>query len=271
MVTTLEDLVAHIKDGMKLAVPADYAGVAMAATRALIRQGTKKLHLVGVPTSGLQSELLIGAGCADIFESSALTMGEYNPAPRFSRAVKEGTIKLIDATCPAIHAALQASQKGIPFMPLRGIIGSDVLPHHPDWQTIQNPLSNEEDPIVLIPSIKPDFAIFHAPAVDREGNVWVGRRRELITMAQASKGTLITVEKTFDGNFLDDEKMAAGTLPALYITAVSHVPSGTWPLSFWQGDREDAEHLRHYRSVAGNDEGFSEYLSAYVYKEANHD
>ena len=32
-----------------------------------------------------------------------------------------------DATCPALHAAFQAAEKGVPFMPLRGLIGSDVL------------------------------------------------------------------------------------------------------------------------------------------------
>ena len=34
---------------------------------------------------------------------------------------------MMDATCPVIHAALQASEKGIPFIPLRGLIGSDIL------------------------------------------------------------------------------------------------------------------------------------------------
>ena len=163
MIISIEELVKMIDDGAKLAVPADYAGIAMEATRALIRRGAKDLHIIGVPTTGLQSELLIGAGCVSTFESSALTLGEYNPAPRFSHAIKEKQIRLIDATCPAIHAGLQASQKGIPFMPLRGIIGSDILQHHPEWQIIDNPFSKEEDPIVAIPAIQPDVALFHAP------------------------------------------------------------------------------------------------------------
>ena len=54
-----------------------------------------------------------------------------------------------ESTCPAIHAALQAAEKGVPFMPLRGLIGSDLLKVRPDWQVIDNPLADGGgDPIV---------------------------------------------------------------------------------------------------------------------------
>ena len=56
--TSLEDLVARIPDGCLLAVPKDESGVAVAATRALIRRGVKDTHLLCVPTSGLQADLL---------------------------------------------------------------------------------------------------------------------------------------------------------------------------------------------------------------------
>ncbi len=265
MIMKIEELASLIKDGCKLAIPADYSGVAMAVTRELIRQKKKKLHIIGVPTSGLQSELLIGAGCVSVLESSALTLGEYNPASRFSAAIKSGSIKLIDATCPAIHAGLQASQKGLPFMPLRGIIGSDILKNHPDWKVIQNPFSQDDDKIVAIPAIKPDVALFHAPFADREGNVWVGRRRELVHMTQASKTAYVSVEKIVDGNLLDDETLAAGVLPNLYVGAVAEAPSGCWPLSFWHGEGEDKEHLDHYKAVAGTQDGFDEYLQQFIF------
>ncbi|MBV8765179.1 MAG: CoA synthetase, partial [Hyphomicrobiales bacterium] len=72
-VRDLFDLAAAVPDGAKLAVPADYSGVAMAATRALIRRGVRHLHLVCVPVSGLQAEMLIGAGAVKVIESSAVT------------------------------------------------------------------------------------------------------------------------------------------------------------------------------------------------------
>jgi len=266
-VVTIDEIAAAVPDGAKLAIPADYAGVSMAATRALIRRKVKDLHLIGTPTCGLQGELLIGAGCVSKLESSALTLGEYGPAPQFTKAVRDGSINLVDATCPAIHAGLQAAQKGIPFMPLRGIIGSDILGHHPDWKTIQNPFSEEEDPIVAIAAIKPDIALFHAPLADREGNVWVGRKRELINMTHASKHAFVTVDKISETNLFDDETMAAGILPALYVGKICEAPGGSWPLPFWYGGKEDGDHLRTYMQMAQSDEGFSDYLDQYIFAE----
>ncbi|WP_373086354.1 CoA transferase subunit A [Sneathiella sp.] len=264
----IDELATAVPDGTKLAIPADYAGVSMAATRALIRRRVRNLHLVGVPTSGLQAELLIGAGCVSTLESSALTLGEYGPAPRFTRAVRNGTIHLVDATCPAIHAALQASQKGIPFMPLRGILGSDLLTHHPAWMVMQNPFSNEDDPIVAIPAIQPDIALFHAPLADRDGNVWLGRKRELVNMAQASKTSFVTVSRITDRNLFDSEEMAAGVLPALYVGKICQFENGSWPLSFWEGAAADDAHLKLYVNAAKTDDGFAAYLDQYVFGES---
>jgi glutaconate CoA-transferase subunit A len=264
---SIEDFTMAIPDGAKVAIPADYAGVSMEATRALIRRRVKNLHLVGVPTSGLQAELLIGAGCVKMFESSALTLGEYGPAPRFTKAVREGSIDLIDATCPAIHAGLQASQKGIPFMPLRGILGSDVLKNHPGWKVIQNPIANEEDPIVAIPAIQPDIALFHAPLADRDGNVWIGRKRELVNMAHASKAAFVTVDAISETSLFETEEKAAGVLPALYVGKVSVAPNGSWPLPFWNGAEVDDAHMRRYMDMAESDEGFQDYLNEFILQE----
>src|SRR2546421_11580993 len=177
---SLDDALTPISDGCVLAVPRESSGVAMTATRALIRRGIKRLTLVALPTSSLQADLLIGAGCVETLETSAVSLGEVGAAPRFTAAILNGSIKMKDATCPALHAAFQASEKGVPFMPLRGLIGSDVLQHRPDWRVIENPFG-QDDPIVLLPALNPDVALFHAPMADREGNVWVGRDRELAT------------------------------------------------------------------------------------------
>jgi glutaconate CoA-transferase subunit A len=61
MVQTVEEAVGAIGDGLMLAVPREVAGGPMAATRALVRRGVRNLHLVALPTSSLQADLLIGA------------------------------------------------------------------------------------------------------------------------------------------------------------------------------------------------------------------
>src|SRR4029077_5786499 len=136
------------------------------------------LSLSPRPTSSLQADLLIGAGCVDTIETSAVSLAEFGPAPPFPAAITAGTIKVKDATCPALHAAFQAAEKGVPFMPLRGLIGSDLLPHRAGWKGVDQPVDCA-DPIVLLPALKPDVALFHAPLADRDGNVCIGRDREL--------------------------------------------------------------------------------------------
>jgi glutaconate CoA-transferase subunit A len=262
---SLDEAIAPIADGCLLAVPRETSGAAMAATRALIRRGVKRLHLVALPTSTLQADLLIGAGCIETLETSAVSLGEFGPAPRFTAAILAGTIQMRDATCPALHAQFQAAEKGVPFMPLRGLIGSDLLAHRPDWKVVDNPFGNN-DPIVLLPALKPDIALFHAPMADREGNVYIGTQRELVAMAHAAQQTIVTVEEIHGANLLRDPLLAAGTLPGFYVEAVAVEPRGAWPLPLPDRYGIDAAHMAEYARLAATAEGFAQYLERYVYE-----
>ena len=268
MITSLDNLVERIQDGASVAVAPDYSGCAMAAVRALICRGTGDLHLLAVPQAGFQADMLIGAGSVTSVETAAITLGEHGFAPRFSDAVKIGRIALRDATCPAIHAGLQAAEKGIPFMPLRGILGSDLLTHRDDWLTLDNPFS-EGDTIVVLPAIRPDIALFHASRADRHGNVWIGVRRELMLMAHAARQTLVTVEEVVDDDLLADEAYASGTIPALYVSAIAEVPNGAWPVGLAGRYSADAAHLAEYARLAKTAAGFQQYLDEHVRNRAS--
>jgi len=262
---TLEEALAPIGDGCSLLVPREGAGVAMAATRALIRRGVKRLDLIAVPTSSLQADLLIGAGCVAGIETAGVSLGELGPAPRFAAAILSGSLGIRDTTCPAVHAGLQAAEKGVPFMPLRGLIGSDVLQYRPDWRVIDNPFGHD-DPIVLLPAIQPDVALFHAPLADNFGNVWIGRDRELILMAHAARATVVTVEEIFEGNLLEDPLYAPGTLAGFYLEAVAVAPRGAWPLGLADRYPADEAHLAEYARLAATVAGFDAYLHRYVHE-----
>jgi glutaconate CoA-transferase subunit A len=260
----LDDLAARVADGALLAVPKDESGVAMAATFALLRRDVRNLHLLCVPTSGLQADLLIGAGCVATVECGAVSLDEFGPAPRFRDAIQRGRVRIVDSTCPAVYAALQAAEKGNPFAPLRGLIGSDVQRLRNDWLVIDNPFADSRDPIVLLPAIRPDVALFHGRLGDRFGNVWVGNRRELFIMAHAAKATLATVEDVFDGDLVADERYAAGTIPALYIEAVAHAPNGAWPLALSNRYPCDDAVLRDYARAARSNDGFRDWVARHV-------
>jgi glutaconate CoA-transferase subunit A len=266
----LDTLAAHVRDGDVIALPfpfsADFSAAAMSLTRRLIARGVRGLHLIGVPALGYQADLMIGAGCVASVQSGSVLMYEYGPAPRFVAAQKRGTLHVKDSTCPAIHAALMAGEKGLPFMPVRGLIGSDILRHRSTedgWRIIDNPFGND-DPIVLVPALRPDVVMFHAPLADREGNVWIGRRSELLTLAKAAHKVLVTVEEVVERDLAADDHYAPALVPGVLVTALACVPDGSWPLHCGPRHPEDVAHLTDYARLAKTDEGFAAYLAQHV-------
>ena len=257
-------LAAEIPDGALLALPPDYSLVPMEVVRALVRRRARALRLLGVPVLGLAADLLIGAGCVAEVDTSAVSLGEAGEAPRFRAAVEEGRLRVRDSTCPMVHTALQAAEKGVPFMPLRGVIGSELVARREDWRVIANPFAEGDDPILVARAIVPDVALFHARWADAEGNVWVGRRRELATMAHASARALVSVEERHPGNLLADELLAPGTIASVYVAAVAVVPRGAWPLGLPGCYGCDDAHIAHYARAALSGEGFARYVEEFV-------
>ena len=263
-IATADEIAAAISDGAHVALPREIDGAAMAAIGALVRRGARGLRVLCVPQGGLPTDMLIGAGCVGALETSAVSLGEHGPAPCFQRAVATLSLTLRDSTCPAIHAGLRAAEAGIPFMALRGVLGSDLVRHRPDWRVIDNPVAEDGDPILVVPALRPDVALFHAPTADRDGNVWIGARRTLMTMAHAARASYVTVEAIVDTNFLDDEALAAGTIPALYIERIAAVPRGAWPLGLAGHYAPDDVQLALYAAAARTEAGFADYLAQHV-------
>ncbi|HYX64826.1 MAG TPA: CoA-transferase [Burkholderiales bacterium] len=243
-------------DAALLALPPDYSLVAMEVVRALIRRKAKGLRLLGVPILGLAADLLIGAGCVAEVETSAVSLGEAGLAPRFTEAVEKGLIRVKDATCPAIHTALQAAEKGVPYMPIGGILGSDLVKARDDWKVVDN--------LLIVPALRPDVALFHARWADEAGNVWVGRRRELATAAHAAKATLVTFEEMRKGDMLEDELLAPGVVSSVYVSATARAERGAWPLAMPGRYGIDDLHISHYAKAAKSAEGFQRYLDQWV-------
>ncbi|HYP10735.1 MAG TPA: CoA transferase, partial [Xanthobacteraceae bacterium] len=100
---------------------------------------------------------------------------------------------------------------------------------------------------------------------DRDGNVYIGTQRELVTMAHAAARTIVTVEEIHDADLLRDPLFAAGTLPGFYVDAVAIERRGAWPLPLPDRYGIDAAHMSEYAHLAATPEGFAQYLERYVY------
>ena len=260
--STADDLAALIPNAASVAIgkpplsPTAIAG-------AMIRRGLRDIHLITSPTQAYIADLLIGAGCIGLVETSGVSLGELGPAPRFTAAVKSGALRIKDSTCPAVYAAIQAGEKGQPFAPLRGLIGSDVLASRPDYKVIENPFEPGDD-IVLLPAIRPDFALIHAARADRFGNVWVGGRHELKSLAHAAKQTLVTVEEIIDGDLRLDAAAAPNLISGLYVRAIAEAKQGAWPDAVPGHYAFDEDAVIAYGAQARTDEGFNAWLKDHI-------
>ena len=255
-------LAAAIPDGASLALAPDYSGCSLVTIRELIRREARGLRLIGLPQLGLQADLLVGAGCVATIETAAISLGEAGIAPAFERARRADTVRIIESTCPAIHAGLGAAEKGVSHLPLAGVIGSDLVGLRPDWRLTDDPFAT--GPLLLVPAIRPDILLCHAALADKAGNLWIGVRRELMLAAHASRRTLATVEEVADQDLLADDVSAAGTVPALYVDAIAPAPNGAAPVGLRGRYPADRARLHAYAEAARTAEGFNRFLADWL-------
>ncbi len=259
---TPASLAAAIPDGARLALAPDYSGCSLVTVRELIRRGARDLALVGLPQLGLQAELLVGAGCVATVETAAISLGELGLAPAFERARRAGAVRVVESTCPAIHAGLTAAEKGVSHLPLAGVIGSDLVFLRPDWRVFDDPFG--AGPLLLVPAIRPDVLLCHAALADAQGNLWIGVRRELMLAAHAARRTLATVEEITARDLLADDVWAAGTIPSLYVEAVAAAPMGAAPVGLRGRYPPDAAALAGYADAAASPAGFAAWLDRWL-------
>lgn len=140
-----------IEDGMTLAISGNMEMSPMALIREVIRAEKRSLSLVCVGAA-INADLLLGSSSVRTVEFSQISMGEFGFAPHFRRRFEKGSIEGLEHACPSLISAIQAGAMGIPFIPVRGLIGTDYMNIRPDFKQITNPY-DEQEQIVIVPAI----------------------------------------------------------------------------------------------------------------------
>ena len=227
-VTDLSSAIAPIRDGSRVAIGGNtiHRGPG-AAVHELVRQGKAGLDVV--KTAGAYDiDLLSATGCAASVSAGYVGYESvFGLAPAYRRAVEAGTVVANEHACYTVIAGLRAAIQGVPFMPVAGLLGSDLLGAR-DFRTIEDPYSGET--VVAVPVLKPDVAIIHVHEADDLGNALItGSKFEDVLMAQAADRVILTAERIVDGAaFASDPSLA--TISSLYVDAVVEAPRGAWPL-----------------------------------------
>jgi glutaconate CoA-transferase subunit A len=199
----------------------------MALVRELIRQGRRDLHVVG-SAHGIDVDLLVGAGAVRVVEESYVGYEQdFGLAPAYRRAAEAGTLEVRESCCYTILQQLRAAEYGIPFMPVRGILGTDIRRLHPEYAEIRCPFTDQR--LVAVPALAPDVALIHGLMADRRGNVHLLRPLVLDErFTFAARKVVVTVERVAS----EPEVAEAGVvLPYFAVTAVVEAPFGAHPTS----------------------------------------
>jgi glutaconate CoA-transferase subunit A len=157
---------------------------------------------------------------------------------------------------------LQAGAMGIPFIPVRGLFGTDLLRTRTDWTVVDNPF-NPGEKVVVCPPLNPTVVLFHASVADEEGNCFVPGRQDTLAAARAADTVIVTAEAV-TGRRLTPRDAEGAFIPGIYVTAVVPFPRGAHPTGMPGRYDADIHHIREY--VRAAKEGrFQEYLQRYVF------
>jgi glutaconate CoA-transferase, subunit A len=258
---SLEQAAGHVADGDVVALGGALSyREPMALVRELVRAGRRDLHLIG-SAHGVDVDLLVGAGAVRVLEESYVGYEQdFGLAPAYRRAAESGTLVLRETCCYTLLQQLRAAEYGIPFMPVRGILGTGIHRLHPEYGEIRCPFTNQR--LVAVPALAPDVALIHGLLADRRGNVHLARPLVLDErFTFASRKVVVTVERIAS----QSEVAEAGVvLPYFAVTAVVEAPYGAHPTSCYPHYTYDRAHLGEWVKAAGADEGVRQYLDRYV-------
>ena len=150
---------------------------------------------------------------------------------------------------------------GVPYIPVRGLAGTDVFERRDDMIMAKNPFDADEVTVVAVAQ-NPDVAILHARKADKDGNALLRRHGEDVMIAQASKLVIITAEEIVDRITPDD--IGGDYISAINVTAVVHTPCGAHPTGVDGYYDMDREHIEEYVAASTDDASFRAYLERYV-------
>lgn len=150
---------------------------------------------------------------------------------------------------------------GVPYIPVRGLAGTDVFTRRDDMMMAPNPFDPSEEHVVAIAQ-NPDVAILHGLRADRDGNALLRKHGEDVMIAQASRRVIVTAEEIVDHVTADDE--GGEYISAINVTAVVHAPGGAHPTAVPGLYDRDDEHIHEYIAASQSDEMFRAYLEKYV-------
>lgn len=265
--TTLEEAVSRIDSGSSVAASlALEHAIPFAAGHELLRQGIDDLTLIG-PISDLLFDQLVGGGAVARIRAAWVGNVSAGTGYRFREAVEDGRIEIEDHSNFSIALALQAAAMGIPYLPTRSLLGSDIFKESDLFLEETDPFSEER--IALVPAIEPDWTIVHAQRASPDGNVHLWGNTGIVGPAVgAAENVLVTAEAVVEPDVIKSDPSRVA-LTAEQVNAVVECPMGAHPSPLTGHYNRDNEYYLEYHRQTNTQKGFDQWADEWIYGVSN--
>ncbi|HEV2546267.1 MAG TPA: CoA-transferase [Stellaceae bacterium] len=265
-VMSLEEAARLVSDGDKIGIGGStLSRTPMAMIWALIRAGRNRLSCSRSIMSS-EGELLFGSGASDHVLTSWFSQGIVWGVSKVMRHYTESKkARFEEWSHMAVGMRFRAGAMGVPFLPMRSMMGSDVITRLGDIKEMACPFTGEK--LVLVPALNPDVALVHVQRCDAYGNAQIdGLQFMDIDLAMAANRVILTTERIVSNDQIrrapDQTK-----IPFMTVDAVVEVPFGCAPHECYGVYEPFFQHLDMYAELIRKDpvKGMAEYLDRYLY------
>lgn len=269
---SLDTLAGLVDDGCRLALGGfGIYNRPTAFARELIRRRRRDLTVIGT-TNGHEVELLAGAGCVAIVETSYIGLEKFGLARRVRALAESGALRITDYGEVLSFDRFRASEDGASMLPVSYLAGSSVLEANKDVVAFDCPLTGR--PLHAVPPADPDIAVIQVPAADEYGNAMIPAARLMpqgldLVLSRAAPRLLLTAERIVETSWLQRQPHLV-QIPAFRTEAVSWAPWGAHPGPMFGYYDADEAHFAELIEAASSPEDFDRYLDTYVRGPANH-
>jgi glutaconate CoA-transferase subunit A len=272
-VVSLTEAASEIRNGWNLTLGGFAHSLApMAFVREMIRQGKRDLEMTSVAECW-PADMLAGAGALRRVRFSNFMFEGFGRTYNFSRAVEQGHIQVEDHSHFGLATRLAAAGLGLPFLPVRSMLGSDILAvsgfeANGKFVEMTSPFSGER--VALVSAVHPDAAILHAARADRDGNLQVfGTTAVIEEQARSANLVIASVEELVDSDVIRRSPEFT-IVPGFLVDMVALAPWGAHPTGMYRYYEHDTAHIERYYAASRSDDLFTRYLDEFVFAPRDH-
>jgi glutaconate CoA-transferase, subunit A len=265
-VVSLEEATSFVRDGDSVGIGGStMSRTPMGMIWALIRAGRKRLTCSRSIVSS-DGDLLFASAACDHMVTSWFSQGILWGVSKVMRHhVESGKARYDEWSHMAMGMRFRAGAMGVPFMPIRSMLGSDVRKQRPEAIEMECPFTGEK--LLLVPALNPDVALIHVQRCDPYGNAQIdGLQFMDIDLAMAATKVILTTERIVSNDQIrrapDQTK-----IPFFAVDAVVELPFGCAPHECYGVYEPMLRHMEYYVALVNDDpvKGMQQYMERYVY------